>query len=117
MSDNKEEEYFYPTGYGIKIKLDKVEKMTKGGIYLSEGSLEGARYNMSKGTVVAMGDTCYTDPMFKGAVWCKLGDRVRVPSNLGYTFREDGHDYKFLNDLDIRMVGTKVKREEVFSNE
>lgn len=95
-------------GWVVKIEMDKVEEKSKGGIIITPSQKDWQRY-IKTGTVVQMGELCYTHPKFEGKPRCKIGDKVMVPVEKGYGIMESGIEYKFLLDSEIDMVGREVE--------
>ena len=67
-----------PVGYRMLLKMWKMSETTKGGIALSEQTLETSEMTSVVGYVVKMGDMCYQDKekFFKPWSWQKITEKV-----------------------------------------
>ena len=88
------------TGDNVVIKMDVVSNMTKGGLFLPDGSKEKAK----QGTVFSMGNGKVLSNGTRVLPSYKLGDKVAVSSCLGAEIKEDGVDYLILAQDDILAV-------------
>ncbi|WP_299076568.1 hypothetical protein [uncultured Paraglaciecola sp.] len=102
-----------PTGHRVLIKQDSL--LEKDDIYKSalaaglelpdHEDMKREKVGVDTGIVVKVPDTAYT--WFKGAGWCKEGDRVAFAKYSGKVFRDpdDKHAvYLVVNDDDIIAV-------------
>jgi co-chaperonin GroES (HSP10) len=89
-----------PKGPRILILPEQVEEVSTGGIIMHTAT-QGDREALAQmyGTVVAMGDDCYSDT---NSVWCKIGDRVSFAKYSGLLYEGiDKKKYRCINDLDV----------------
>lgn len=87
----------------VVIRVDKVEKVSAGGIILGDNETE--RDSREEGIVLALGSTVYYDtPEVKDEV--KVGDRVMFSKYAGKTCGkdEDGFPIVAMRDIDIICV-------------
>jgi co-chaperonin GroES (HSP10) len=116
-----------PKGNRVLIEPDKLEETTAGGIVLPE--IVKAKHEMSVnyGTVIALGDDCFThtvktkerliDGQWKvverertgySSPFARVGDRVAFAMYAGKNIDgEDGVEYRLINDEDITACVTK----------
>lgn len=95
----------FPVGHRVLIQPDKVEEITKSGIYLAPQVVEKEQLAQATGTVIGIGLDCWKEFVLP---WAKIGDKVvyqryagmRVPNNKG-GFVEN---MLLLNDLDITGI-------------
>ena len=95
-----------PAGWRVIVEVKEIENKTKGGVYLPDQSVDVMRYGAATGVVRAMGDLAYKDENKFGAggPWCKVGDTVVIAKHSGWRFKQDGKDFKVLNDDEIIAV-------------
>lgn len=103
-----------PTGWAILIMPYISEEKSQGGIILPDDVQNANRHLNIVGEVIAMGDLCYTDDRFAigdrtPKAWCKVGDWVTYPQNIGSRFtvydeNNDAVEFILLNDDNIRSV-------------
>ena len=99
-------------GYRILVDPDKVETMSEGGIFMV---LDERMEMVSQqfGTVVDIGDTCWTDAAGRPLVrWCEVGDRVLFSKHAGRFYTDpkdpDKKEFMIINDNDIIGVCNNV---------
>lgn len=89
-----------PFDHKVLIKPDKVDAVTKGGVYLPETAKEAEQYASVKATVVAVGDNAFFE--WGGANKPVVGQRVMVAKYSGLNIKgDDKEDYRLCNDEDI----------------
>lgn len=117
-------EVIVPLGHRLLIKPDEVkEEVTDGGIVLIDETIKADEQATVKGTVLAIGSTCWkdlgnrqivivkdnvTEVISDGKPWCKVGDKVyyqrysgmRIPNELG-KYRSD---VLLLGDQDVTAL-------------
>jgi co-chaperonin GroES (HSP10) len=77
-------------------------KKTKGGIYLSDNTLETIQMTSVCGYVLKMGDLCYKDEKkFPNGPWCKPKEWVMFGRYAGARFKIEGGEIRILNDDEI----------------
>lgn len=74
---------FQVKGWNILVQPISIGEKTKGGIYLPEKFKDDMSYLSNVCRVVQKGSLAYTQDMFKGEVWCEVGDFVMIPRNTG----------------------------------
>ena len=91
-----------PTGYRILVLMHAGAKKTKGGIYLSDNTLETIQMTSVCGYVLKMGDLCYKDEKkFPNGPWCKPNEWVMFGRYAGARFKIEGGEIRILNDDEI----------------
>jgi len=91
-----------PTGYRILVLMHAGAKKTKGGIYLSDNTLETIQMTSVCGYVLKMGDLCYKDKKkFPNGPWCKPNQWVMFGRYAGARFKIEGGEIRILNDDEI----------------
>ena len=87
-----------PSGFRLLIKVREVSNKTKGGIILTDESVEAAKFSCVESKVISMGPDCYHD---KDTKWCKKGDWVLTGKYVGLKFKYDGEEYAIINDDEV----------------
>jgi co-chaperonin GroES (HSP10) len=106
-----------PAGWRILISPVKLRDVSDGGIALPASSVQAAEYFRNIGKVLALGDTAYDDPAFRGGriggtqhAWCKVGDIVHYQChdgvNLTISHNKQKHNLRFINDRNVVSVLT-----------
>ena len=91
-----------PVLHRILIKLDQVEEVTKGGIIIAADLIKKERKAVEKGTVVAIGETCFND--YGGSQdTVKVGDRVIIAQYSGKEVDKE-NNIVVVNDEDILVI-------------
>jgi len=100
-----------PAGWRLMIEPIEVKKVTRGGLILSDLTMEAQEYMRYVGQVVAMGPLAYQHKKFQNTVlneaetWCKPGDWVvhgRYAGQEALVKGRDGiHTFRFVNDDEI----------------
>lgn len=96
-----------PCGWYLLVEERRVANKTAGGILLATATQDAERYLTTTGTVVAMGDGCYTHASFNGSRWCELGDTVLFHKHAGYRIElksddpDDAPRFRLLKDSDV----------------
>lgn len=92
----------FPVEYKILVKLDKVEEMTSGGIFIPMTLRDKQQMMQVEATLIAVGGNAFEDWEGKVPV---IGDRIYVAKAAGYTvIGTDGEKYQLMNDKDIAAV-------------
>ena len=66
-----------PTGWRIIVLPFKMNDKTKGGVLMTESTLERQQVGSQCGLVLAMGPLCYNDKeRYPEGPWCKVNDWV-----------------------------------------
>jgi co-chaperonin GroES (HSP10) len=91
-----------PTGWRIVILPYRGAKKSKGGIVLSDQTIEKQQLTTVCGYVLAVGDLAYKDEgKFPNGPWCKEGDWVVFGRYAGARIGLDGGEIRILNDDEI----------------
>jgi len=94
-----------PSGYRLLIADEPQGETSKGGIYIPEAILDQQRGVCMFGTIVSLGDLCYSREDMSGFDdWCAPGDIVTFSKYSGVRFRVHGHPIRILNDDEIQAV-------------
>ena len=106
LTKEEREEYYNilpnPVGYRMLIKPYIPEKKTKGGILLTDKTMEESQLTATVAMVLAVGDDAYQDKeKFPNGPWCKQGDWVVFGRYAGSRIRIDGGEVRLLNDDEI----------------
>jgi chaperonin GroES len=98
---------FLPVGYRLLVLPDVIQKRSAGGLYLPEETTGREEMAQVKGTLIAVGDGCWSDtPAAKD--YPKPGDRIVFGKYSGLLWNgADGEKYRILNDTDV--VGLEVQ--------
>jgi len=101
-----------PVGYRILVRPWTGKAKTKGGIYLTDKTLETKEITTVVGLVVKMGALCYKDKeKFSEGPWCKEGQFVIYGRYAGARFKTNYGEHRILNDDEI--IGTIKKPEDI----
>ena len=91
-----------PTGWRILVLPFKMKEKTKGGLVLSESTLEKQQVASQCGLVLAMGSQCYKDKeRYPEGPWCKEKDWVMFARYAGSRIKIDGGEIRLLNDDEV----------------
>ena len=91
-----------PVGYRLLVRPYQPKQKTKGGLYLTEKTLETQQLTTVVGFVVKMGDLCYKDKeKFPTGPWCKEGDWVMFARYAGSRIKIEGGEIRLLNDDEV----------------
>ena len=94
-----------PTGYRMLVLPHAGARKTKGGILLSDTTLETMQMTTVCAYVLKQGDLCYQDKeKFPKGPWCKTGDWVIFGRYAGARFKISGGEVRILNDDEIIAV-------------
>ena len=88
------------------------ETKTKGGIIMSDVTIERQQVASQCGLVVALGDQCYDKERYPEGPWCKKGDWVVFARYAGSRIQIDGGEVRLLNDDEI--LATIENPEDIF---
>tara|TARA_R100000697_G_scaffold118617_1_gene141525 strand:- start:356 stop:787 length:432 start_codon:yes stop_codon:yes gene_type:complete len=103
-----------PVGYRLLIRPYQPKPKTKGGLYLTEKTIETQQMTTVCGLVVKMGDLCYKDKdKFPTGPWCKEGQFVVYGRYSGARFKTKYGEHRILNDDEI--IGTINKPEDILA--
>jgi co-chaperonin GroES (HSP10) len=91
-----------PTGWRMLVLPHAGASKTKGGILLSDSTLETIQMTTVCAYVLKQGDLCYKDKeKFPNGPWCQAGDWVIFGRYAGARFKIDGGEVRILNDDEI----------------
>ena len=101
-----------PTGWRILVLPFKMKDKTKGGIIMSETTIERQQVASQCGLVLAMGEQCYDKERYPEGPWCKKGQWVVFARYAGSRIQIDGGEVRLLNDDEI--LATIENPEDIF---
>ena len=101
-----------PTGWRLLVLPFKMKEKTKGGIIMSDVTIERQQVASQCGLVVALGDQCYDKERYPEGPWCKKGDGVVFARYAGSRIQIDGGEVRLLNDDEI--LATIENPEDIF---
>jgi chaperonin GroES len=91
-----------PTGWRIIVLPFKMNDKTKGGVLMTESTLERQQVGSQCGLVLAMGPQCYKDKeRYPDGPWCKVNDWVVFARYAGSRIQIEGGEIRLLNDDEI----------------
>jgi len=91
-----------PTGWRIIVLPFKMNDKTKGGVLMTESTLERQQIGSQCGLVLAMGPLCYNDKeRYPEGPWCKVNDWVVFARYAGSRIQIEGGEIRLLNDDEI----------------
>ena len=94
-----------PTGWRILVLPYKGQGKTKGGILLTDETMEERGYSTVTGLVLKTGPDAYKDEKrFSNGPWCKKNDWIIFGRYAGSRFGIDGGEVRILNDDEIIAV-------------
>jgi len=94
-----------PTGWRILVLPYKGQGKTKGGIILSDTTMEERGFSTVTGLVLKVGPDAYSDKeRFPNGPWCKKNDWIIFGRYAGSRFGIEGGEVRILNDDEIIAV-------------
>ena len=97
-----------PTGHHVLIEPDEFEETTESGIVIAidRGTIDREQAATTRGHIVAVGSTAWSDPGLGGTPWAKVGDYVYYTRHVSKTItdNETGKDYFLLTDDNILCI-------------
>ena len=103
-----------PTGWRILVLPHRGQGKTKGGILLSDKTVEETQIATNVGLVLAIGPDAYNDKeRFPNGPWCKKKDWVIFARYAGSRLNIEGGELRILNDDEI--LGTTDDPESILS--
>mgnify|MGYP003678182863 CR=1 FL=1 len=85
--------------------LLKLEKKTKGGIHLTDDTIQESQITTNICKVLKTGSLCYTDKeRYPDGPWCKKGDWVIITRYAGSRVKIDGGELRIINEDEILAV-------------
>ena len=92
----------------------KAQEKTKGGVILTDKTVEDSQLTASVALVLATGPDAYNDKeKFPNGPWCKQGDWVVFGRYAGSRLKIEGGEVRLLNDDEI--LGTVESPEDVLT--
>ena len=105
MKDSIIEKLPKPTGWRILVLPYKRKEKTKGGIILTDQSLEESQVASSIGLVLKVGPDAYKDKdRFPNGPWCKEKDFVVFSKYAGSRIKIEDGEVRLMNDDEILAV-------------
>ena len=101
-----------PTGWRILVLPFKQKDKTKGGIIMTDSTIEKSQVASTCGLVLATGPTCYDKERFPEGPWCKKGDWIIFARYAGSRIKIDGGEIRLLNDDEV--LATVENPEDIF---
>ena len=103
-----------PTGWRILVLPHRGQGKTKGGVLLSDKTVEEAQVATNVGLVLAIGPDAYNDKeRFPNGAWCREKDWVIFARYAGSRLNIKGGELRILNDDEI--LGTIDDPESILS--
>ena len=103
-----------PVGQRIRVLPFKAKEKTKGGVILTDKTVEDSQLTASVALVLATGPDAYNDKeKFPNGPWCKQGDWVVFGRYAGSRLKIEGGEVRLLNDDEI--LGTVESPEDVLT--
>jgi len=101
-----------PTGWRILVLPFKQKEKTKGGVILSDTTVEKSQVASTCGLVLDMGTHCYDKERYPEGPWCKKGDWIIFARYAGSRIKIDGGEIRLLNDDEV--LATVDSPEDIF---
>ena len=101
-----------PTGWRILVLPFKQKEKTKGGVILSDVTVEKSQVASTCGLVLDMGPHCYDKERYPEGPWCKKGDWIIFARYAGSRIKIDGGEIRLLNDDEV--LATVDSPEDIF---
>jgi len=103
-----------PTGWRLLVLPHRGQGKTKGGVILSDKTVEETQIATNVGLVLAIGPDAYNDKeRFPNGPWCKKNDWVIFARYAGSRLNIEGGELRILNDDEIQ--GTTDDPESILS--
>jgi chaperonin GroES len=96
-----------PAGHRLLVKPEQFQEKTAGGIFVPETTREKETKASMRGVVVEIGPTAWK-AFDDGQPWAMVGDTVIFAKYAGVEVRENGSEYRLINDEDIIAVYQKA---------
>ena len=94
-----------PTGWRLLVLPYKGQGKTKGGVILTDETMQERGYTTVTGLVLKMGTECYDNKeRFPNGPWCKKGDWIIFGRYAGSRFGIEGGEVRILNEDEIIAV-------------
>lgn len=94
-----------PTGFRIVILPLTLKSKTKGGLHLTDDTIEQAQITTNVCKVLKVGPDAYADKeRFPKGPWCKKGDWILITKYAGSRIRIEGGELRIINDDEVLAV-------------
>jgi co-chaperonin GroES (HSP10) len=94
-----------PTGWRMLVLPYKGQGKTKGGVILTDETMQERGYTTVTGLVLKLGPDCYKDKeRFPNGPWCKVNDWIIFGRYAGSRFGIEGGEVRILNEDEIIAV-------------
>ena len=94
-----------PTGFRIVLFPLKLEGKTKGGVLLTDETIEESQITTNICKVLKIGPSAYKDKeRFPDGPWCKQDDWVLITRYAGSRIKIDGGELRIINDDEVLAV-------------
>jgi co-chaperonin GroES (HSP10) len=94
-----------PTGWRLLVLPYKGQGKTKGGVILTDETMQERTYTTVTGLVLKVGPDAYNDETrFPNGPWCKKNDWIIFGRYAGSRFGIEGGEVRILNDDEIIAV-------------
>tara|TARA_Y100001951_G_scaffold3026_1_gene2067 strand:- start:840 stop:1253 length:414 start_codon:yes stop_codon:yes gene_type:complete len=94
-----------PAGWRLVLFPLKLKEKTKGGLLLTDETVEQSQITTNICKVLKAGPEAYKDKeKFPSGPWCKEGDWVLITRYAGSRIRIDGGELRIINDDEILAV-------------
>ena len=105
MKESAHDKLPRPTGWRILVLPYKRKEKTKGGIILTDQSLEESQIASSIGLVLKVGPDAYNDKeRFPNGAWCKEKDWIIFGKYAGSRIKIEGGEVRLMNDDEVLGV-------------
>ena len=101
MSESQIDQLPQPTGYRLLIMPFQGKRTTKGGIHLTEETVERERLATVVGYVLRVGEDAYKDKSRYQSTWCKEGDWILFGRYSGARIPIEGGEIRIINDDEV----------------
>jgi len=91
-----------PTGWRMLVLPFKMKDKTKGGLVITDDTLERQQVASQCGLILAMGPQCYSDKeRYPEGPWCKVKDWIMFARYAGSRIQIQGGEVRLLNDDEV----------------
>ena len=105
-----------PTGFRIVLFPLKLEGKTKGGVLLTDETIEESQITTNICKVLKIGPSAYKDKeRFPDGPWCKQDDWVLITRYAGSRIKIDGGELRIINDDEV-LAGVDDPRDILPAN-
>ena len=94
-----------PVGWRILVLPFKAKQQTKGGVLLTDKTIEDSQLTASVALVLDTGDDAYKDKeKFPNGPYCKVDDWIIITRYAGSRIKIDGGELRIINDDEVLAV-------------